>query len=120
MKKVIIAVLCVMSLILTSCTGIGMMNHNAINQTQVVLQSNNYKVVKNVEGVTQSTYFLGIGGNSQQTLKDNAVYKMFKEADLKDGQAIININYTTSNWTFLGIYLVRKVTAYGTVIEFTK
>lgn len=120
MKKLIIAAFCVMTLALTGCMGMGSLNHNTLNQTQVVLQQNNYKVVKTVEGKTHSFYFLGMGGNSQQTMKENAVNNMFKNAELKDGQAIINISTTTAVRTVLGIYMERDVTAYGTVIEFTK
>ncbi|MCR5822594.1 MAG: hypothetical protein K6F85_06755 [Bacteroidales bacterium] len=120
MKKIILASICVFSLALSGCAGFSSVNHNAVNQTEVVLQSNNYKVVKHVEGSTTSSYIFGIGGNTKQTMKDNAVSEMFKNADLQNNQAVININYTTASRTILGVYLETKVTAYGTVIEFTR
>ena len=118
MKKGIIVVLCVVALSLTGCVGLGSFDHNALNQTEVVLQKNNYKVVKNVSGSTYSWYLFGIGGNSSQTLKENAVNEMFKNADLQGSQALINISYTTATRTILGVYIEKRVTAYGTVIEF--
>ena len=44
---------------------------------------------------------------------------MMKNAKLKDGQAIININYTTSVANMI-LYAEKNVTAYGTIIEFIK
>ena len=45
---------------------------------------------------------------------------MFQKANLKDGQAIANITYTTSVKTILGIYTEMTVTAHGNIIEFTR
>lgn len=120
MKKIILIAVCAFALTLTGCAGFSSLNHNAVNQTEVVLQSNNYKVVKHVEGSTTSSYLFGIGGNTRQTMKDNAVSVMFRNADLQNNQAVININYTVATRTILGVYLETKVTAYGTVIEFTR
>lgn len=119
MKKIVLVALCIISITLTGCVGFGSAAHNSVNQTEVVLQKNNFKIVKNVQGSTQSKYLFGIGGNSSQTLRENALDNMFKEANLKDGQAVINITYTTSTHTVLGVYFEKTVTAYGTVIEFT-
>ncbi len=44
---------------------------------------------------------------------------MMKNAKLKDGQAIINISYTTSVASMI-LYTEKYVTAYGTIIEFIK
>ncbi len=118
MKKTLLAVLCAVAFALTGCTGVSMLNHNSINQTEVVLQKNNYKVVKTVEGTVTSTYVFGIGGYSETSLKDNAVNQMYRNADLKDGQAVININTTVSIYTVLGVYTEKSATAYGTVIQF--
>lgn len=119
MKKIVLVALCIISLTLTGCVGFGSVTHNSVNQTEVVLQKNNFKIVKTVKGSTHSWYLFGIGGNSSQTLRENALDNMFKDADLKDGQAVINITYTTSTRTIMGVYLEKTVTAYGTVIEFT-
>ncbi|MCR4658744.1 MAG: hypothetical protein K5650_00420 [Bacteroidales bacterium] len=120
MKRVFLILACALTLTLTSCAGFSSLNHNAVNQTEVVLQSNNYKIIKNVDGSTTSSYIFGIGGNTKQTMKDNAISAMFRNADLQNNQAVININYTVATRTILGIYLETKVTAYGTVIEFTR
>jgi len=118
-KKILIIVLCAVSITLTGCIGMGSLNHNSVNQTEVVLQKNNFKVVKNVQGSTHSWYLFGIGGNSKQTLRDNAANEMFRAAELKNGQAVVNITYTTSTRVIMGVYIETTVTAYGTVIEFT-
>ena len=70
MKKIILVLLCACALIFSSCAGFSSLNHNAVNQTEVVLSSNNYRIIKNVEGSTYSWYLFGIGGNTNQTLKD--------------------------------------------------
>ena len=53
-----------------------------------------------------------------KVIGDNAVEQMYKNANLKSSQAIINVNYSTSVRTVLGFYTQRTVTAYGTIIEF--
>lgn len=65
-------------------------NQNSL-QTNVVLQKNNYKVLKTITGEATATYIFGIGGLSNKALKDNAIATMVKNAKL-DGkaQAIIN------------------------------
>lgn len=120
MKKILMVLVCALSLTLTSCIGFGSLAHESVNKTEVVLQKNNYKIVKNVEGYTRSWYLFGIGGNSSYTLKENAVNEMFKNANLTGSQAIINISTTVSTHTIMGVYTERKVTAFGTVIEFTE
>lgn len=118
MKKLLLIVACVATLGLASCTGVSYLNNTV--QTDVVLSQNNYRILDKVEGTSESTYVLGFGGCSEKSLKDNAVNDMFQKANLKDGQAIANITYTTSVKTILGIYTEMTVTAHGNIIEFTR
>ena len=59
-----------------------------------------------------------VSAATRTSLKDNAVNQMYRNADLKDGQAVININTTVSIYTVLGVYTEKSATAYGTVIQF--
>ncbi len=118
-KHLLVIVLFSAALLLTGCTGFASLDHHAVNQTDVVLQKNNFKVVKSVEGHVTASYILGIGGYSNTTLRDNAIHQMFRNAELRDNQAVVNISTTVGTKTILGIYSQRTVTAYGTVVEFT-
>lgn len=116
---IILPLLAVLFAIAFFGVGVGSLKHNSLNQTEVLLQKNNYKVIKKVEGITKSWYVFGLGGASSQTLKENAVNNMFQEANLEDNQALINITYTTSFRIRWFVYTEKNITAYGTVIEFT-
>ena len=118
MRKLFLIAACVATLGLASCTGVSYLTNTA--RTEVVLSQNNYRVLNQVEGTSESTYILGFGGCSEKSLKDNAVNDMFSKVSLKDGQAIANITFTTSVKTVLGIYTEMTVTAHGTLIEFTR
>ncbi|MBR5092292.1 MAG: heavy metal-binding domain-containing protein [Bacteroidales bacterium] len=109
----------IVGLLMMTLSGCGVSRLDTTLQTSVVLSQNNYKIIGSVQGSTQSFYILGIGGLSNETLKENAVNEMMKNAKLKDGQAIININYTTSVANMI-LYAEKNVTAYGTIIEFIK
>ena len=80
-------VIAVCAAALTSC-GLGSnltSNQNSL-QTNVVLNKNNYKVVKTINGEATATYIFGIGGLSAKALRDNATSNMIKNAKL-DGKA---------------------------------
>lgn len=88
-----------------------------ITQTEILLSSNNYRIVKTVEGQAEATYICGIGGLSPLALKNNAYADMVKKAKLTGSQAIINVNTSEKRQAVL-IYLHRTVMTSGTVIEF--
>ena len=44
--------------------------------------------------------------------------RMYKNANLRGSQTIINVSYSTARRSILGIYVEKTVTAYGTIIEF--
>lgn len=111
--------ICAIMVVFTGCSGLHSMTYNTMNRTEVVLSQNNFRVVGPVEGTVSSTYVFGIGGASKKTMRDNAVQQMYKNANLKGSQTIINVNYSSTVKTVLGIYVKKEITAYGTIIEFT-
>ncbi len=90
-------------------------NSNQI-QTSVVLQKNNFKVVKQVEGECKQVYVFGIGGAN---VGESAMSEMIRSARLSGSQAIINTNVAYSKRQVFMITII-KATATGTVIEFTE
>jgi PBP1b-binding outer membrane lipoprotein LpoB len=117
MKRIILAVIAAIFLL----TGCGMtsnmtQNHN-INQTNVVLSSNNFHIVKTVSAEVSATYVLGIGGLSRSALKDNVVAELTRKAQLTGQQALINVTVHNSSKMFL-VYNKLTYHAEATVIEF--
>ena len=92
------------------------MNFN-VTQTQVVLDKANFNVIGTVDGVATATYILGIGGLSEESLKGNAIADMYKRANLKGSQTIINVNFKRS---VAHVLIVQEIdyTASGVIIEF--
>lgn len=116
MKKLtFILMLC----LLCSCSAhlYSTLNYN-ISETQVVLDKANFDVVGNIEGCARATYFLGIGGMSQESLKGNAVADMYKKANLTGSQAIINTTFKQRVSNVLLVYSQIEYTASGIIIEF--
>ena len=118
-KSIVIAI-CT-ALLVTSCGLSSNMTSNAnLNQTNVVLTKNNFKVVKSVEAETAQTYVFGIGGISKNALKANAIADLTKNAGLTGSQALVNITVRESVATIFGIYTKYIINAEGTVVEFTE
>jgi hypothetical protein len=118
MRTSIIA-LFALTMLLASC-GInsGLINQFTVygNNTQVVLDKANYKVIGTVEGEASNAYFLGIGGKNKLIAK--AKSNLFKNADLQGkSRAIINMSVEQNHSAWL---LMRRhtVTMSGTIIEF--
>lgn len=120
MKKFAVAGMACLALV---CTGCGLSreatNNRNVAQTQVVLAQNNYKVIGTVTGESAQNYWFGIGGMSKKSLGESAMSSMYKNANLKGSQAIINVNVSYKN-KFILIHNQSKAIATGTVIEFTK
>jgi hypothetical protein len=106
----------------TSCG----MNSNLVNQftvygnnSQVVLDQANYRVVGTVSGSASDSYFLGFGG-FKSNLVERAKRDMYQKAEL-DGKAraVINMSVERHRANYL---LARKLTmtVTGTVVEFEK
>ena len=112
------AVCSVTALLLSGCT----INRAPFQEhpvmTEVQLNQANYRIVGEVEGYSRQIYIFGIGGLSQASLKQNAITDMYKNANLKGSQAIVNISTALTFSTVLGIYSSKRAIARGTIIEF--
>lgn len=121
MKKLLLVAVVAIAMLFTGCsTHLYHSSNSSIARTDVVLSQNNFKVIGQAEGVATITQVLGIGGCSQKQVRSNAVDEMFKNANLKGAQTIVNINVKQ---TFSGVppFFVRTTySATGTIIEFTK
>ena len=116
-KSIVVAICAV--LLVSSCGTSSNLTFNAnLNQTNVVLSQDNFKVVDTVSTEVSSTYVFGIGGISKKALKANAVAELTKKANLIGPQALINVTVKQSGFTIMGIYTKCIFVAEGTVIEF--
>ena len=119
MKKSILIVIWVA--LLTSC---GMMYESTsnlnLNQTQVVLSSDNFHVVKQVSGGASGTYIFGFGGFGKKSVMNTSISKMTEAAKLTGPQAIIDVSTKTHVRTVLGVWSQISAVSTGTVIEFTR
>ncbi|MDE7409967.1 MAG: hypothetical protein K2N09_08085, partial [Muribaculaceae bacterium] len=120
MKKSLIASLAALAFLCTGCafSREATLNNN-VTQTEVVLAKKNFRVVGHVSGKSEQNYWFGIGGMSKKSLGESAMSSMYRNADLKDSQAIINTNVCYKN-KIIFIYNQTKAIATGTIIEFTE
>ena len=123
MKKIgIYSVLLLLTTFLTSC-GIGhalVTNHNQ-NATEVHLSGNNFKVVDQVSGSSETSYVLAIGGMNKRQLYENAYSIMMKKANLlNSSKAIINVMTEEHVSGFAPFFVRRTITVSAQVVEFTK
>lgn len=120
MKKFLKIVVAVWIAVAT--TGCGTTMFNSVNSntslTNVELSRANYRIVKNVEGLSSATYIIAIGGLSRKAVRDNAVAEMIRNAKLTGSQALINVHVKNHVTTVLGIYTRFAVVATAQVIEF--
>lgn len=118
MKKILFVCAACMALMCTSCgfSRSATQNQN-VTQTQVVLAKNNFKVLGTVSGECTQNYVFGIGGLSRKSMGESAMANMYKNAKLKNSQAVINVNIVYKDKVIL-IYNQSKAIATGTVIEF--
>ena len=123
MKKIgIYSVLLLLTAFLSSC-GIGsalVTNHNQ-NATEVHLSGNNFKVVDQVSGSSETSYVLAIGGMNKRQLYENAYSAMMKKANLlNSSKAIINVMTEEHISGFAPFYVKRTITVSAQVVEFTR
>lgn len=120
-KSIKIVLFSLVAVLFASCAGLNTTTYkDTTAETRVILKEANYKVVGMVEGEYTATYVFGIGGLSKKALNNNAVSEMYKNANLKGSQQIINVTTTTSIETWAGIYTKKRAIARGYVIEFTE
>ena len=105
-------------------TGCGFNLYPAANlnlaQTEVVLQSNNFRVVGEASGEASATYILGIGGLSTKAIYANAVAEMYNNARLAGSQTIVNINVHQHSGGVPPLFMKMRYVATGQIVEFTK
>lgn len=122
MKTLFIALALGAIVILSSC-GVNyaaIANHN-LNNTQVQLSSNNFKVVDKVTGTAYVQYIVFIGGLKKQQLYEKAYSDMLAKANLlNSSKALVNI-LTEEHYMFITPYYIRRtLTVSANVIEFTR
>ncbi|WP_159039899.1 DUF6567 family protein [Christiangramia fulva] len=107
-------VLCLTILFSSCAAGLtGYMNNSA------ALSADNYTYVKkDLQGMSQATYVLGIGGMKREAIVAEAKQKMLENYTLQDGQTIANttVNFKYSN--FLGIVATTKCYVTADIVEF--
>jgi hypothetical protein len=123
MKRIgIFSVLLLLATFLSSC-GIGtahVTNHNQ-NATEVHLSGNNFKVIDQVSGSSETSYVLAIGGMTKRELYENAYSTMMKKANLLNGsKAIINVMTEEHLSGFAPFFVRRTITVSAYVVEFTR
>ncbi|MBQ8336653.1 MAG: hypothetical protein IJY44_03890 [Bacteroidaceae bacterium] len=111
MKKHILIILS--AVLFFSCAGI---SHISTPRT-VAINQGNFKFVKNVSTSSTAVYVLGIGGLTKKANAD-IVEKLIEEAQLKPNQALADYRIKTTNKIFLGIIVIRELTASASVVEF--
>lgn len=114
MKKILLLSTVLLSVLFESCQ-IGQGLTQTSIQTNVVLDKRNFKVIGKAEGTTTNVYVLGLGGFYGKSAEE----KLLENANLKDGQALINVNVDMKSSCFLGLAGTIKRKAVGTIIEFT-
>lgn len=121
MKKLLLIAVVVCAALLTSCSAHLYSSSNAsVAKTEVVLSQKNFKVIGQAEGISTITQVLGIGGCSQKEVRANAVNEMFKNANLKGAQTIVNINVKSAYSGVPPFFVRTTYSATGTIIEFTE
>lgn len=123
MKKIsIYYVLLLLASFLSSC-GIStalVTNHNQ-NATEVHLTGNNFKVIDQVSGSSETSYVFAIGGINKRQLYQNAYSAMMKNANLINGsKAIINVMTEEHVSGFAPFFVRRIITVSAQVVEFTR
>lgn len=115
-------VLLLITVSFSSC-GIGsalVTNHNQ-NSTKVHLSGNNFKVIDQVSGSSETSYVLAIGGMNKRQLYENAYSTMLKKANLLNAsKAIINVMTEEHFSGFAPFYVRRTITVSAQVVEYTR
>nr|WP_315130358.1 DUF6567 family protein [uncultured Flavobacterium sp.] len=118
MKKIILksALAIMLVLSITSCSAV----HSGAMENSASLSSANFSYAKqNIQGKSQATYVLGIGGLAKETLVNEAKQKMLAENPLKDNQTLANLTVNFKKSLYLGlIYSTVKCTVTADVVEF--
>lgn len=109
-----------MAVLFSGCAGYSVIPSANTPQTCVIIKDGNFRYVKKVEGSWSATYILGLGDLSPQALANNSIGRMYENANLQDGQAIINMSTNTNIQCLFGyLIMIETSVTTGYVIEFT-
>lgn len=108
--------------ILASSCGVnsGLVNQLTLygNNTNVVLEKNNFKVIGEVSGSASDSYFFGIGG-FKKNLVSMAKKDMLSKSELNGkSRVVINLSLERHRASYLGLFGTHTLTIHGTLIEF--
>ncbi len=117
MKKAILRLSLVLSItiLFSSCAaGLTGAMSNSAN-----LSANNFNYVKrDLQGKSQATYVLGIGGMKKEAIVNEAKKNMLENNPLKNDQTLANITVDFKYSTFLGVVSTTKCYVTADVVEF--
>jgi hypothetical protein len=115
-KKLVVSLFSFLVIVgLMSCASI----HTGYMNNSVALSQPNFSYVqRNIQGVSNATYILGIGGLSKETLVNSAKMNLMDIALLKDNQALVNTTVNFRNSYYLGVVIIVTCTVTADVVEF--
>ncbi|MFY8213313.1 MAG: DUF6567 family protein [Flavobacterium sp.] len=101
---------------LTSCAGY----HSGYMSDSAALSSANFSYIsQNIQGESQATYVIGIGGLNKKTLVDTAKKQMLEASPLKGNQALVNLTVNFKSSYYLGfLVMTQKCIVTADVVEF--
>jgi hypothetical protein len=118
MKKIILksTMAIMLALSIVGCSAV----HSGSMENSASLSSANFSYAKqNIQGKSQATYVLGIGGLAKETLVNEAKQKMLAENPLKDNQTLANLTVSFKKSYYFGlVYSTVKCTVTADVVEF--
>lgn len=117
MKQIIsnAVVLLSISVMLTNCAA----GLSGTMSSSAALSSNNFNYAqKNVQGKSQATYVLGIGGMHREAIVNEAKEKMLENNPLKSNQALANLSVDFKYSSFLGVVNTVKCYVSADIVEF--
>lgn len=117
MKKVLVRLSLALSIAImfSSCASAltGSMTNSA------ALSSNNFTYLKrDIQGKSQATYVLGIGGMKREAIVKEAKANMLQNFALRDNQTLANVIVDFKYSTFLGIVATTKCYVTADIVEF--
>jgi hypothetical protein len=120
MKKLFLAITIIFSLLLSSCATFNPnVSSTNLNHTQVLLSSNNFQIIKRVQGTATAVYIFGIGGLMKKGLVASARAKLYEEANLSGSQIIISEHTEWKSSNIIPyVWGSATVTTSGYVVEF--
>lgn len=117
MKKVLLRICFLLSItIMFSSCAAGLTGSMA---NSAALSSDNFNYVKrDLQGMSQATYVLGIGGMKREAIVNEAKIKMLENNALKDGQTLANVIVDFKFSNFMGIVATTKCYVTADIVEF--